>query len=92
MQWLWEVGDQLLEDLEYERILDDVKIVQDQQEPALACQNIVDQRCTDDLAWGKLPGVEHTLDLPAQVRVYLLQCIDQISDKSPGIIVQGIEG
>ncbi len=92
MQRWGQVGYQLFQDLKNEAILDHLNIVQNQQEPAFQCQDVVDEGRTDDLAGGQLSGAQDALDLPAQVRIYLLQGSDEIGKKAPGVIIGRIQG
>lgn len=73
-------------------VLDHLKIVQDQQEPALQFQDVVDESCADDLAGGNLSGAQYALDVVAQVFVNPLQGSDKIGEKPSGVIIRGVQG
>ena len=47
-------------------MLDDVKVVQEEQSTVLQVQEIVDQAGADELGRGKLPGKQNTGDLGPQ--------------------------
>jgi hypothetical protein len=78
--------------LEDKIILNRLEVVQDQQKPALQLQDLIAEGRYYDLGWRQLTGKRYIFNLPAQIRVQILERCQEIGKKSPGIIVGGIQG
>jgi hypothetical protein len=92
VQRLGQVGHHLFQHLKDRAILDQVKIIQDQQELAIQVQDVIDEGRVDDLDGGKLSSAQDTLDLPAQLVIHLLQRSHKVGEKAPRVIIRSIQG